>query len=327
MRKIGGLVLVLALAACSPGALDVDDPPEWTRLHSSADWWMSVAVVSAEDRWIVGGTADEGRILHYDGTAVETVEHGADVQMLNWVHAFGASDLIAVGNGGGALVGDGSTWEQVAVPTEADLWGAWGASANDVWVVGGSEAGPVILRDTGTGFEPMELPPLDDAVKVLFKVWGSGPDDVFVVGQAGTILHWDGTSLEQMEVDLEQDLIGIWGTGPDRVAVVGGRIAGAIALYDGEGWRTLQPEGLAGLNGVWLRDDSVHVAGVAGTAAVVDFESGRMAESYFLETIVFLHAIAGTADGVITTVGGDFSTGLGGPFLGQVFEATLEETP
>lgn len=324
MRRIGGLVLAFALAACSPGAPDVDAVPEWSRVHSSADWWMSVAVVSAEDRWIVGGTADEGRILHYDGSTIQPIDHGAEVQMLNWVHAFDAPDLIAVGNGGGVLIGDGFTWGQVDVATDADLWGAWGASSSDVWVVGGGEAGPVILRDTGDGFEPMDLPPLDESVKVLFKVWGSGPDDVFIVGQAGTILHWDGTALEQMEVDLEQDLIGIWGTGPDRVAVVGGRISGAIALWDGESWRTLQPEGMPGLNGVWLRDDSVHVAGVAGSAAVVDFESGRLGESYFLETIVFLHAIAGTPDGVITTVGGDFSTGLGGPFLGQVFEASLE---
>jgi hypothetical protein len=159
-------------------------------------------------------------------------------------------------------------------------------------------------------------------VKAFFKVWGSGVDDVYIVGQNGAVLHWDGESLVELHVGVGEDLIDVWGTGPDRVAVIGGRKNGAGALWDGAGWRVLDLAHFPGLNGVWLRRDIVHVVGSNGTAGVIDFTTGE-ATRVSIDTPVYLHAIHGSPDGTVTAVGGNFFTGKNGPFDGEVLTRPL----
>jgi hypothetical protein len=314
---------VAALLALVVGACGDDAPEGWHSLHASPHWWMSVTAPSVDDRWIVGGTSTEGVILHWDGTEISTVHHGQAVPLLNWVHRFDDGTFVVAGNDGTILRGDGIRWERIAVPTDADLWGVWGSTPDDVWAVGGEASGagdPVILRDTGAGFERVDLPELErPGVGVFFKVWGSGPDDVWVVGQRGAIVHWDGEALTEELAGTSSDLIGVWGTGPDRVVSVGGRSNAAIVLWDGSGWRSLDVGRFPGLNGVWFDGDTVHVVGNDGAAGTVDFPTGEVAFE-MVDTPVFLHAVNGTPDGVLTAVGGDFSTGPGGPFRGEILE-------
>ncbi len=68
-------------------------------------------------------------------------------------------------------------------------------------------------------------------------VWGSGPDDVFVVGgevigqyeyygdtmdtYGGTILHYDGSTWSRMETERDVLFMGVWGSGPNDVFAVG----------------------------------------------------------------------------------------------------------
>jgi hypothetical protein len=60
-----------------------------------------------------------------------------------------------------------------------------------------------------------------------FAIWGSGRDDVWLVGGSpgngdeSTVFHWDGTSVTQSDVyALGSQAIG--GSGPNDVWVVGG---------------------------------------------------------------------------------------------------------
>ena len=59
------------------------------------------------------------------------------VGLLVWVFGFGPDDVWSVGVGGGAVHWDGSSWEVLATGTTTDLWGIWGTSPSDLWVVGG----------------------------------------------------------------------------------------------------------------------------------------------------------------------------------------------
>ena len=299
---------------------------EWQTLRTSDNWWMSVLALSDHDRWIVGGTPDRGEILHYDGSDFEAVDPGVDVELLNWIHGFESGEFIIVGNGGAALRGDGRTWTQVRVPTDQDLWGVWGANPSDVWAVGGSAGEgsvPTVLRDTGSGFEAVVLPVLERPdVNAFFKVWGSGADDVYIVGQNGAVLHWDGERLVELHVGVTEDLIDVWGTGPDRVAVIGGRRNGAGALWDGTTWRVLDLAHLPGLNGVWLRRDTVHVVGNNGTGGIIDFTTGEPTRVR-IDTPVYLHGISGSPDGTLTVVGGNFFTGKKGTFTGDILTRPL----
>ncbi len=57
-------------------------------------------------------------------------------------------------------------------------------------------------------------------------VWGSGPSDVYVVGDGGTLLHSTGNGVwtaEAIELAARADLNALWGDGPNDVYVVGAR--------------------------------------------------------------------------------------------------------
>ena len=323
-------VLLLIAAGCSSDSQEpgpaAESPFGWKTVYSSGDWWMNVYAPASNDRWIVGGTPDEGKIVHYDGIDFAIIDHGTDVELLNWIHGFETGELIAVGNGGAVVRGGGTTWAQVGVPTTQDLWGVWGANPSDIWVVGGdAEAGgvPVVLHDTGGGFEAVTIPSLErPGVRAFFKVWGSRPDDVYIVGQNGAVLHWDGERLLELHVGVGKDLISVWGTGPDQVAVIGGRTNGAGAVWDGTQWRVLDLGRFPGLNGVWLRGDSVHVVGNNNTGGVVSFTTGE-ATRVSIDTTVYLHAINGSPDGALTAVGGNFFAGEREPFHGEVLVRSL----
>ena len=58
----------------------------------------------------------------------------------------------------------------------------------------------------------------------LTGVWGSGPGDVFAVGQQGTILHLSNGSWSAMSSGTGAALGSVWGTGPRDVVVVGDKV-------------------------------------------------------------------------------------------------------
>src|SRR5947208_8668265 len=55
----------------------------------------------------------------------------------------------------------------------------------------------------------------------LFGVWGSSATDVFVVGESGTILHYDGVGWIKQASGTTARLRDVWGTGPTNVYVAG----------------------------------------------------------------------------------------------------------
>lgn len=48
-------------------------------------------------------------------------------------------------------------------------------------------------------------------------IWGSGPDDVWIVGSPNYTLHWNGTRLSMATVETRQALFGVWGSGKDDI--------------------------------------------------------------------------------------------------------------
>jgi len=71
----------------------------------------------------------------------------------------------------------------------------------------------------------------------LIDVWGVGPDDIYAVGFAGSILHYDGTEWTLMETTTEANLEGVWG----------------YVLYDVDGNETRRDVFAVGSDGTILR--------------------------------------------------------------------------
>jgi len=153
-----------------------------------------------------------------------------------------ASDVFAVGGGGNILHFDGSAWTLMASGTTQSLQDVWGTSGTDVFVVG---SGGTILRYTGTGWAPMT----SGTTQQLLGVWGASRSDVFAVGANGTILRYDGTSWNPMASGTSQQLFAVWGASRTNVFAVGN--AGTILHYDGTGWSPMTSGTTQALQDVW----------------------------------------------------------------------------
>jgi len=138
----------------------------------------------------------------------------------------------------------------------------WGASNGDLWTAGNAEyiwKGSVTnpsaswTRVYGSGASG----PHD-----WRALWGSGPSDVFAVGDMGMIAHYDGTAWSPMVSPLnDAELDDVWGTAPDNVFAVGQQ--GTILHYNGTMWRLMTSgtaENLVSIRGAGPTD--IFIAGV-----------------------------------------------------------------
>lgn len=65
-------------------------------------------------------------------------------------------------------------------------------------------------------------------------MWGNSESDVFTVGDAGTILHYDGKSWSKMQSNTETRLNAVWGSSGKDIYAVGDQFT--ILHYDGSAW-------------------------------------------------------------------------------------------
>jgi hypothetical protein len=137
------------------------------------------------------------------------------------------STVYAVGGGLGvegagalALRYDGTAWQEIQTGRDETLWWVWGTDDGEhVWMVG---EGGLILRYTAqTG---AVTPLASGTTATLYGVWGTGPDDVWIVGGtpgAGTsspndvVLHWDGQDLTASDAPTAagHTFFKVWGAG------------------------------------------------------------------------------------------------------------------
>jgi hypothetical protein len=185
---------------------------------------------------------------------------------------WGASttDIFAVGGEGRIRHFDGAQWSPMESGTILNLLAVWGFAGDDVYAVGFSNQGSqrgIILHYDGDSWSEVQHGQTDTYFR---DVWGSDPNDVFVVGgiegfggTPGVILHYDGREWTQpVTVNDSQphnQLRGVWGFGSDDVYAVGSGAApiennpGMPALafhYDGEAWQRM-PAMSGVFNSVW----------------------------------------------------------------------------
>ena len=186
---------------------------------------------------------------------------------------------------------------------------------------------PTVIRYDGSKWSNVTVPDLKhDGVHALFKVWGTASDNVYMVGQNGTILHWNGSKLVDETPDTDKDLISLWGTGEDNILVVGGRGNGVLARWDGESWSTHSLAPLLGMNGIWVRDRKhAWITGARGTIAHVDPTADTIEPTVErVDTRRDFHAIFGLAGDGLFAVGGNLNM-PSGPFHGIAYRGRETE--
>ncbi|MCB9680429.1 MAG: hypothetical protein H6733_03080 [Alphaproteobacteria bacterium] len=311
------VLLLLAASACAPSWEVLDAPA----IGSLSGVWGA----GPDDVFVVGGDDSGGAVLHGDVAGLAAMDVPA-TGLLVWVYGFAPDDVFAVGRDGAALHYDGSAWTVLDPGTDEDLWGVWGSSPTDVWVVGGAttdtDASPVLLHYDGAAFTPYTLDAADNpaGANALFKVWGLG-GTVFAVGAKGLIVQWDGSAWHRTDAGATDDFVSLWGTASDHVVAVGGRSIAQVATWDGTAWTTTnptRPDGsglpIVGLNAVTMADaGTAIVGGLQGWVGTFDPTDGTWVDEGY-QAAVTVHATWDDGAGTTWAVGGTFTA----PHTGQI---------
>ncbi len=300
---------------------------------------------TANDNVLVVG--DEGILVHYDGAAWTQHDAPSTDETLTAVWMDDASHAWVTATSGLLYRVDLSSWTWTAVspsPTDRDLIDVWGTSASDVYVTstgglvlhydgaswstitsGGlrglfaadathlfavGKEGLVLQGDGGGSWTPFANVPTHAD---LNAVWGAADNDVYAVGNGGTILHYDGASWATEGVPTTHDLYAVTGSGGVVWAAGDG---GRIFENSGSGWDDAQilprldPGTTDTITGLWAQGTSLYACTqkgclfhYTGSAASAGFSTAASADSH---AVVLLSLDAGsTPDLLVVNDGQD----------------------
>ena len=242
------------------------DGTGWARVAALESRTVNaLAVIAPDDVWVA---VDDVFVQHFDGVAWSTDMQLA-VQGHELLHGMGAAasdDIWLVGathNGfdeyGYLNHYDGRSWQ----PGPFALGGL--SAVRHVAGIGDIAVGPFgkiqQLRSTpALGFTDLRTGP----ALTLSGVFGSAPTDMWAVGDAGTVLHFDGRAVSSVVVPTSANLLDVWGSGPNDVWLVG--TGGTVLHFDGQAFTPIASGTTVDLKAVFTaRPNDVWIGGDAGT--------------------------------------------------------------
>jgi len=217
-----------ALPTLSPSAVG-DCTPRWRVVDSpnpstQSNELNAVAVISANDIWAVGTSADRALTLHWNGKEWRVVP--APGLRFDKIAAVATDDVWAIGIGSVAHW-DGTVWKEVSIPTPGGskeppvLQGIAAVSTNDIWAVGYYQSydgdqflGELTLTLHWNGKEWRVIPSPNITSKVgstmnaLLSVSAVSRNDVWAVGTSAggpLAIHWNGKEWSLVPVPRTQD--------------------------------------------------------------------------------------------------------------------------
>jgi hypothetical protein len=325
-----------SLDASSPDGLDAgpsasdarsdagtETAPQWQLLADLPEAaLLGVHGQSADDVWMVG--ADDGNgpmILHFDGQGWQRLVAQLPGVDLWWVRTLSDGAVLMSGSASTVLLYEGERLVHLQPPgsREDRVWGVWGESSSEIYAVGSSEvAGGFIWHYANGTWEVVALPGAALARAQpppgMFKVWGAAPDDVWIVGDVGTVLRGNAADgFELIESNVDGQLIGIHGN-TDHVWIAGGRRTGVLLEWtEGRRLINLARTDVPVLQGVSVEGRAQGwVTGYTGVIYRVDGARWELIDTGYDIWPETLHSLWQDPDGGVWTVGGNVFSDLGG---------------
>lgn len=140
----------------------------------------------------------------------------------------------------GALPYDPATAAESTIATRTTSRGRslWVALAISLAAACGVEGQPAVQR-LPRSFDTFALDTTPHGA--LHALWGSADDDIWAVGEAGLVLHFDGRRWARVETPTLRTLRAVHGCAPDDVWIVGSDV---VLHYDGGAWQRVSTPGL-----------------------------------------------------------------------------------
>ena len=197
-------------------------------------------------------------------------------------------------------------WAVMTSPVSTTVISIWASDIANAYA--GTDHGELIWYDGVRWQAAPGYPTLAGEVHVS-GIWGTGPDDVFVVTSEPRISHYDGAMWKDMSLPSgTPPLTAIAGTGPGNVVAVGG--GGGILTLSAGTWSlttvmvsTVYPP----LNATW---GATFAVGISGTVAQ---QTTGWSASRPLGTAT-LYGIWGSGSNDVYAIGTDGSTGMIGHY-------------
>jgi hypothetical protein len=162
------------------------------------------------------------------------------------VGQFNESDSLGKKKGGvcGAGVWDGKKWKTIKLYDEQNdivvpIRGITVFGTTDFWLAAGSvNQWDGLSSQTQESFINYLLP---EPFPLITKLWGISSNDLYGVGSAGTIIHFNGFNWQIHDVENEVQLTDIWGSPRGGVVWASGYYTDQpgtyLFKYDGSNWR------------------------------------------------------------------------------------------
>jgi hypothetical protein len=169
-----------------------------------------------------------------------------------------------------------------------------------VWGISGSDVFAVGRAGTILHYNGMAWSGMSSGTgETLWSVWGSSGSDVFAVGSEGIIRHYDGTGWLAMSSGTTMNLYGVWGSSGSDVFAVG--YDGTVLHYDGAAWSPMSDNTSHRLNSVWgSSGGDVFAVGSGGTILHYD---GTIWSAMSSGTSEWLAGVWGSSGGDVFAVG------------------------
>ncbi|MFZ5441300.1 MAG: hypothetical protein ACOZQL_14930 [Myxococcota bacterium] len=259
--------------------------------------------------YAVGGTATRAMVLRHDRDGWWEMDPGT-TDTLWWVHGFSAMDVYAVGARGVVTHFDGTRWTVLREGGDETLFGAWGATKDQLVAVGGvvtvsQPRATIVERSAGWNEVPTGGLPSGVA---LFKLWGRSPNELVVVGEKGLVARGLPGAWTVEATPTTERLTTVHGAG-DALYAVGGLLEPVALRFVNGAWRRFAVPGTPQLlNGV-----AVSATGEAVLVGLEGYLAEGAVESFVMRAPLTrrgLHGVVATRSGFVA-VGGDLLGSFG----------------
>ncbi len=217
-------------------------------------------------------------------------------------------DATVLGEGSASLTAT-ATCDDVKVTLGAtDDMGLDGGS--DLGDGGGGDLGPVVPQAICSVDHWCWVNPLPTG-NGMVGTFGFSPTDVWAVGSAGTILHWDGKVWKSYAGATQADLWSVWGVAPNDVWAGG---AGVLVHFDGTSWTVKLNEATPNDTFVSIWGAASNNVYAASANTTVQHWDGNTWTAITIDPAEAISSVSGTGAGDVWALGNKLWHSTGGAF-------------
>ena len=220
--------------------------------------------------------------------------------LLFTIEGTGDTDIIAAGKNGAAFYYNGKTWNEMNTNDKLHIYRLACFSPKHYYAC--CRDG-VIKKYNGEKWSKVHTCKLENGHKpTLFGIWGSSLDNIYVVGERHTVLHYDGEKWEKIEIPNDKNknayFYSVWGLSPKNIYFLGDQ--GELYHYDGKDFTKMNIPTKHWLMGIWgTSPNDLYIVGEDGTFFHYDGSSWEDLKN----TRNCIFCITGKQDGNFYTMG------------------------